>query len=155
MSGAGDTIEDPSETGSTSVTLHDKPRKTGEQAQAVGSRPESSVSPVPAASETSLTTPDQAMIHDEALRMRAFAGSLSVLCALGVGALALLGGDRGARLVHLASVAVIGVFAGLYYLLARDPAKYRTVFALWFVHLAIVSNATGFYYWGVFSPYAA
>jgi serine/threonine-protein kinase len=115
--------------------------------------------PVPASQRSAvsdaLVTPDRAMLFDEAHRLRAFSGNLAVLCGLLIPTLLLLGGDAMAKAMHLGAIAVTFLFASAYWWVARDPATFRPLHALGLASIVTLANVSGFYYWGVFGPYAA
>ena len=100
-------------------------------------------------------TPEHALHVDEVRRLRVFAGFLGGMCVTGAAMIAALGGDRFARHVHIAAIGATGVAAILYFILVRDVARYRSRYIAALVVIASVTNATGFYYWGVLSGYAA
>src|SRR5262249_18455132 len=108
-----------------------------------------------ASSSKSAVTPEQAMRQFEARSARAFAVGLAILCALGVGLVVALGGDPLAQKLHAGTIAATGVTA------IADAACKRAVddFRVWqinvVVYVSIVANATGYYYWGVYSAYFA
>jgi tRNA A-37 threonylcarbamoyl transferase component Bud32 len=145
----------------TSETVLDRPRKPPDDGATVamtpapGSASGASAARAAASAETALITPEQALRHDEASRTRAFAGSLAVLCTLGAATVAMLGGDHLARMLHLGAIIATGLAAWAYFLLARDPAKFDLSWAMAMAAVSTTANATGFYYWGIFSPYAA
>lgn len=112
---------------------------------------------VPPASSTdaSAITPDQAMRLDEIRRLRIFAGFLAALCAIGTVMIIPLGGDPFAHDLHIAAIVVTGLLAGAYVAVVRDAAHYRSAYASGLMAISGLANITGFYYWGVFSGYAA
>jgi len=113
---------------------------------------------VPQASERvdlSTITPEQALHADEVRRLRLFAGAVAGICAAGAATIVTLGGDPFARHVHVAAIAICGAVAALYFVVVRDVARYRAGYFTVLVAIASVTNATGFYYWGIFSGYIA
>jgi serine/threonine-protein kinase len=106
-------------------------------------------------SDGALITPERAMLYDEAHRLRAFSGFLAALSVLTLAMLAALGGDPTAKAMHGGAVAVTGLFSAAYWLVARDARTYKPAHALGLAHIAMLANISGFYYWGVFGPYAA
>lgn len=106
------------------------------------------------ASIESAVTAEQALTLFEARRVRVYAIGLVVASAIGI-ALALgVGGDRQAQLVHVIALAATLVGSAGYVLATRRPADYRRWKVTAMVYVGLLANASGFYYYGVFSAYA-
>src|SRR5688572_8314545 len=130
-------------------------RAASATAQALAPTQQAALVPAKVAVTETLVTPERAMLHDEAHRLRAFSGFLALLSLITLAMLAALGGDSTAKAMHGGAVAVTGVFSAAYYAIARDPATFKPAHALGLAHIAMLANISGFYYWGVFGPYAA
>ena len=104
---------------------------------------------------TAIATPQQAMRLLEARRAWTFSIGLGGLCALAACVVAWLGGDPFAQRLHIVGLAATALVMGTYAIARRDPARYRPgeMFAL--VTVAMVANATGFLYWGLYSAFLA
>ncbi|MDB4952497.1 MAG: serine/threonine protein kinase [Myxococcales bacterium] len=105
--------------------------------------------------ESAAATPEIAMERFEARRSWAFALGLA---AMSFGALAfvlLLGGDRLGQTIHGAALAINGIACVVYAATSHDVQKYRTWKVTALAFFAAGANATGFFYWGVYSAYAA
>jgi eukaryotic-like serine/threonine-protein kinase len=156
--GGGGGVQSGDEFEPTSPTVVDKPKPTISGTTTVsdpgGDAATTARSDV-RASDSSLITPEQALLHAEALRVRAFSTALAGLCLLGIGLLAVVGGDPLARRLHLGAVAATGVTAAAYAVILRDPRRYRAVMSSMIIVVALIANATGYYYWGVWSPFLA
>ena len=106
-------------------------------------------------SGTSIATPEQAMRLLEARRAWTFAFGLGILCVLGAILVLLIGGDPFAQHLHLAALGANALVCAAFTVLRRDPARYRTRDMTWILVVGTVTNATGFYYWGVASAFIA
>ncbi len=100
-----------------------------------------------------VATPAEAMRLLEARRAWTFSVALAPLCFLAVGVIALLGGDPFAQRIHAVTVALTGVMATIHGVVNRDPRRYRPGLMLAMTGVAIVADATGFLYWGVYSAF--
>ena len=104
----------------------------------------------------SVLTPELAIAVFEARRARAFAVALATLCAVALVLVLALGGDRLALAIHGGGIATTGL-AALAYLafVGADTRRYRTWKLAGLAYVAILTNGTGFFYWGVFSAYGS
>jgi eukaryotic-like serine/threonine-protein kinase len=106
------------------------------------------------ASIESAITPEQALLLFEARRVWVYAVGL-VVAALGGIALALaVGGDPVAQRIHIGCISATVVAAGGYAISARNPRDYKRWKVTAMVWVGLVANASGFYYYGVYSAYA-
>ena len=105
--------------------------------------------------ETTTVTPDEAIKHVEALRVRGLLLGMTFASAFTALLVLFLGGDPFAARVHSIALACSAVITGAYCIVFRNPAHYRPMIALVIVVLTIVVLLTGYYYWGIFSAYAA
>jgi len=140
----------------TAATVREGPAKPAAAppvAPAAGA-PSSNVTASAVASE-SIVTPEQAMAQVEAYRVRAFMIGMAVLCLVTAAVVIALGGDPVAQRFHAATLASVGVLAAGYAAIFRDPWRYRPTIAMAIGYLAVLVSVTGYYYWGVFSAYAA
>ena len=102
-----------------------------------------------------IETPEQAMIHLRAHRVRSLAVGQTLASVLTAGLVMLLGGDPLATRVHAGALLASAVLTGAYALLFRDARHYRPTLAFALVMVTLPVMLTGYYYWGVFSAYAA
>jgi serine/threonine-protein kinase len=105
--------------------------------------------------EMSLGTPRVAMGVLEARRSRTFAVGLAALCVVASIVVVFLGGDRVAQRLQIAANAITAVVAGTFAVIWRDHTRYRSWGMSVISAVAMLSNATGFYYWGPFSAFVA
>jgi serine/threonine-protein kinase len=94
---------------------------------------------------------DDVLDLEEARRTHLFGAFLLGLVALVGGALALVGGDPLARIIHAAGIGLLAVVAAWFVIATRDPAAYRSWHNVVLGHVCIVGITTGFYFWGPFS----
>ncbi len=104
---------------------------------------------------TSIATPQQAMHLLEARRAWTYAFGLGMLATIAFVVVWCIGGDPLAQRVHLVGLGGTAVAMGLYALLRRDPARYRRAELFALIAVAMAANATGFFYWGVYSAFLA
>jgi serine/threonine-protein kinase len=102
-----------------------------------------------------VVTPEQALTRVEALRVRGLIVGMAVASLVTSGLVLVLGGDPFAARLHAAALAISGVLSAAYALVFRDPDTYRPSAAFGLIALTIIVAITGYYYWGVFSAYAA
>ena len=102
----------------------------------------------------SIATPEQALHLFEARRSWAFSIGLAVATAVGLVLLWLIGGDPLAIKIHAAGLIATCAVSSWYALSTRNVDNYRPWKLLVLTYVSIVTNATGYYYWGVFSAYA-
>src|ERR1051326_6547167 len=98
--------------------------------------------------ESAITT-EEAMALFEARRVWLYAAGLVVI---GLGGLALaigVGGDPLALRLHAGALAATIPPAAWYAITSRDVRHHRQWKVLVFVYVSLVTNATGFYFWGV------
>ena len=103
-----------------------------------------------------IETPEQALLYIKAHRVRGLMlnGTIASLVA-GVLVLFVMGGDPYAQRVHTFALFGSAAITGLYAIAYRDPRSYsQLVFGVVIV-TQIPLMLTGYYYWGVFSAYAA
>jgi tRNA A-37 threonylcarbamoyl transferase component Bud32 len=105
--------------------------------------------------KTTIVTSDQAMQHVEAHRVRGLMIGMTGISVVAAIVVMLLDGDPFAKQVHAGALAVSALVTGTYSIVFRDPAKFRPNLAMYLVLGTILVALTGYYYWGVFSAYAA
>jgi serine/threonine-protein kinase len=103
----------------------------------------------------SVVTPELALQAVEARRAWILAVGLFAVCGGGVLLALWMGGDRLALELHVANLAAVSGLAGLYALIYRDPARYHLWLSQGLGYLASSTLVTGFFYWGVYSAFAA
>ena len=101
----------------------------------------------------SVVTPEQGMQLFAARRAWTFAVALGALCAGSAFIVALLGGDPVGQKIHIAGIGATGLMAAAYAVRYRDPARFNPKMLLVLVYTSMIANATGYFYWGVYSAY--
>ncbi len=101
----------------------------------------------------SVVTTEQGMQLFAARRAWTFAVALSALCAGAVLIVALLGGDPIGQKIHIAGIGATGLMGAAYALRYRNPARFNPKILLVLIYTSMIANATGYFYWGVFSAY--
>ncbi|HEU0030302.1 MAG TPA: serine/threonine-protein kinase [Kofleriaceae bacterium] len=109
----------------------------------------------PDTASTTLASSEQALVHFEAHRVRGLMIGMSITSLLTAGLVLGMGGDPFAARVHAIALAISGVLTSTYSIVFRDPARYRQSVASIVAFLTLGVALTGYYYWGVFSGYAA
>lgn len=104
---------------------------------------------------TSVVTPRQAMMLFEARRAWVFAMGLVGMCAVAIAIVVLIGGDPLSARIHIAGLAMLMVPASLYAVFVRDPSSYRPWKLTVIAYVSLITNASGYFYWGVFSGYGS
>jgi eukaryotic-like serine/threonine-protein kinase len=103
----------------------------------------------------SIETPEQAMTHLDAHRVRGLTVGQTVASLLTAAMVMALGGDWLATSIHAAALVASALVTGAYAIAFRDPTRYKPTLAFVVMMSTIPVMLTGFYYWGVFSAYAA
>ena len=102
-----------------------------------------------------IETPEQAMTLLRAHRMHGLTIGQTVAALLTAAMVMYLGGDWLATRVHAGALVASALVTGAYALVFRNPARYRPTVAFVVMMLTVPVMLTGYYYWGIFSAYAA
>ncbi len=94
------------------------------------------------------------MLLFEAKRVWVYALGLAIASIGGFGLALGIGGDPLAQQLHLAALAATAIASFAYVATTRRPADYRRLKVTAFVYVGLIANASGYYYYGVFSAYA-
>lgn len=113
----------------------------------------SATRPEPPSIESAVTA-EQALLLFEARRVWVYAAGLAVSAVGGVVVALVVGGDPISRWLHIAAVLLAGIAATWYAVTTRNPRDYRQWKVTAMIYAGLLANASGFYYYGVFSAYA-